>query len=1002
MTAVLPPDILLPEESDTSWRRLIVLLEPWFTNRGDPHSLRLAVSAGRNAVRDTYRGHSERVSRLGFLGSALQALHEHTGDMGALEEAIEISAAAAQEARTAEDTAQSLTGLALCLRLQAERTGGLQPLRRAIDVYRRALTVIPEGHDQRDVLLGGLSVALRRLYDVTGDPAALEEAVTMSSAAVDAGSEGDPGRVVSLVNHGNVLLAQFERTGSQSVLNEAIATARRAASAAPPHTLLRWSCLSNVGLLLQTQFEQTGDLTALEESIEVGRAVVAATPEGHPDAARYQSALATRLRDRFARTGDLSALDEAISLGEVAVRTTPADHPIRGIFLGAQAGALQAKARHTGDPDLLMEAIDCYRLAARAIADRQRVAALTNLTGALCAYFDRTGETAALEEAVAVGGQALAEVSDHAPHRALCQLNLARALTIQAEDTGDDLLIEEAVVLLEAAAATESARPMIRVEAARGVGRLAMLLGQTERAAQGYALAVRLLPRLAARSLAWADATHWLAEYARLAGDAAACAVAVGRPEEAVELLETGRGVLLAQSMEARTDLTELRERDEDLADRFSYLCGRLDADEGAREDAIESAGARDDEGIRESTGISAPDQRRELAEELVTLIARIRTLPGLDRFLLPLRAADLLAEAHDGPIVMINISEYRCDALILTDKGVQVQELPDLTAADVRARLDAMHQALGRTSSAPRDSRQAEQVMHATLGWLWDAVTGPILQRLSITGGPDAGQDLGRVWWVPCGTLAFFPLHAAGHHRDEPGPERRTVVDRVVSSYSATVRALTHARARAARRPAGNPKMVAVAMPRTPGAGNLPGTLRELDHLSRLFPDIDRLVGEDATRDAVLSGIAAGTWAHFACHAAADPADPSGSHLLVHDHARRPLTVLDVSRLRLDKCELAYLSACNTAITAPEVADECVHAVTAFQLAGYPYVVGTLWEINDAVAAEIAAVVYEDLAAGGSDPARSGRCLHRATRMVRDRYPHLPTLWAAHIHMGA
>ncbi|MBO4273127.1 CHAT domain-containing protein [Microbispora triticiradicis] len=999
--AVLPPDVLMPEESDTSWRRLVLLFGSWLENRGNPHILRLAVSAVRNAVRGTRVGQPERVDHLCFLVAVLHDLFEHTGDLAALEEAVRAGTLAAAEARTAEERATSLNGLAVCLRARYERTNEFQSLEQAVVASRHALSATREGGAKRATLLNELGICLRLLYDRGGDPALLDEAVRISSEAVETMPEDLPAFAIALVNHGNALRARFERTGDQSLLNRAIAATRRAADVAPPRSPLWRSCLYSVGLMLETQFQQTGDLPALLEAIDVGRVVAAGTPQGHGDTALHQSGLAVKLRELFARTRDLTALDEAIAFGRAAAETVPHGHPHRGLYLTNLAAALKAKAAVSGDLQVLRQAIGCLRLAADVASGPHRVVALTNMTGALSAYFDETGETAALEEAIAAGRRALAEAPGGASYRALCHLNLAAALSTRGQVAGDDRQVEEAIGLLEAAAATEDARPALRVEAGRGAGRLAMLLGRAERAADAYALAVRLLPRLAARGLDRADASHWMAEYGRLAGDAAACAVAAGRAEEAVELLETGRGVLLAQSMDARTDLTDLRERDAGLADRFAYLCGRLDADESADESAGGRAGGSAGEGAGERTP-GRPDVRRELAEELTTLIARIRTLPGLERFLLPLETARLLEEAREGPIVLINVSEYRCDALILASAGVRVQELPGLTLTEIHDRLAEMREALDRRSFARRDRQRAEQVMLTTLAWLWDTVTGPVLQGLGILGGPDEGRDHPRIWWVPCGALAYFPLHAAGHHLDEPGAGRRTVIDRVASSYSATVRGLLHARGRAARHVAGRPEMLVVAMPRTPEASDLEGARREFDEITGLFPAMDGLVGEEATHDAVVSRLAASDWVHFACHAVTDPADPSGSRLLLHDHASRPLTVLEISRLRLDRCAFAYLSACDTAVTVPELADECVHAVTAFQVAGYPHVVGTLWKIDDATAAEIAGKVYEDLASNGSDPARAGLCLHRATRVIRDRYPRLPTLWAAHVHMGA
>ena len=60
---------------------------------------------------------------------------------------------------------------------------------------------------------------------------------------------------------------------------------------------------------------------------------------------------------------------------------------------------------------------------------------------------------------------------------------------------------------------------------------------------------------------------------------------------------------------------------------------------------------------------------------------------------------------------------------------------------------------------------------------------------------------------------------------------------------------------------------------------------------------------------------------------------------------------------------QLAYLSACDTAITSTAgLIDEAIHLTTAFQLAGFPHVIGTLWEINDELAVTIADAFYTTL----------------------------------------
>jgi hypothetical protein len=976
----------------TLWDPLIAALDVWLDTGGDPCRLRLAVGAARNAVNDS-TGLGRRVRYLAFLGKAWIRLFESTGDTAALKEATAATRAAVTEAAEEDpDRPMIMCNLAESLRIRHEHTGDVKALHEAVDLGRSALRHTPEGDGRRYLPLATLSLSLRELYDRTCEPVLLDEATRTAAAALNAAPDGHALPAAFHVNYAGVLQRKFERTGDPAVLNRAIAAARQASRTAAERTPLQRACLYNLSSLLHRQFELTGDMPALDEALGACRTAVRATQLGHPDAPLYRSSLVGQLKDRFRRTGEVAALDEAIAWGQAAWEATPPDHPNAMMYLSNLALALKAKAEHTGELPALRDAIEMQRQAARMAAEAGRDPSplLTNLVSSLLRYFEHTSETAALDEAIAAGRAAVTAAPEDHSGRSLHEINLALVLSTRGLATGDHHMVDEAISLLEAAAVRSSARTAARVHAAGEWGRLAMHTGQTERAARGYALAVQLLPRLASRGLIRADATHWLAEHSELAADAAACAVRTGRADHAVELLEAGRGVLLAQTLESRTDLTDLEENHAKLADRFSYLCARLDADATTEADP---AG-------------NAADQRREFAEELSGMVAHIRTLPGLGGFLQPPEAAQLSAEAHGGPIAVINISRYGCHAFILTTDGVQAQELPALDYPTVHDQLAMMRNALKRVDCSEAERHKAENALHSILAWLWDAVTGPVLERLGMTSSPQDVTAWPRIWWVPCGPLAYFPLHAAGHHLEEAPDSRtrRTVMDRVISSYAPTVRTLAHARTRQERpkhTSSAPPRVLAVAMPYTPGAPDLPGAQREFRQLAELFPGTEGLVGKNATRDAVLIRLPTTPWVHFACHAGTDPADPSRSHLLVHDHDHKRLSVLDISRLRLEDSEFAYLSACSTAVTAPELVDESIHVVTAFQLAGYSHVVGTLWEVDDRVGSEIAEHVYASLASCGSDATTAGTCVHHATRLIRQRYPHIPTLWAAHIHTG-
>ncbi|MEV0027839.1 CHAT domain-containing protein [Nocardia sp. NPDC050793] len=159
-------------------------------------------------------------------------------------------------------------------------------------------------------------------------------------------------------------------------------------------------------------------------------------------------------------------------------------------------------------------------------------------------------------------------------------------------------------------------------------------------------------------------------------------------------------------------------------------------------------------------------------------------------------------------------------------------------------------------------------------------------------------------------------------------------------------------------------------------------------------------------TRDTVLNLLTECTIAHFACHGVVDPVDPSQSRMLLHDHADSPFTVDALAPIHLDHARLAYLSACETALTYhAHLIDESIHLASAFQLAGYRHVVGTLWPIDDRTSVTIADTFYAKITPGEGgemETDRAALALHDAVRALRDDFPTTPVLWACYTHTGA
>jgi hypothetical protein len=362
----------------------------------------------------------------------------------------------------------------------------------------------------------------------------------------------------------------------------------------------------------------------------------------------------------------------------------------------------------------------------------------------------------------------------------------------------------------------------------------------------------------------------------------------------------------------------------------------------------------------------------------------------------------------------------------VVTTDRIAVVELRGLTMHALAGNVRAFQEALAVMTdqgSAERSRVAAQESMLGILAWLWDTAAGPVLGALGYDRVPTAGAPWPRVWWVTGGLLGLLPIHAAGYHGDEHAGA--AVMDRVVSSYTPTIRALRYSRQRARAVTGPDSRSLIVAMATTPGLpnGDLPGVPGEVSGILSLLSDpvllsepgpgqvAGLLAGPLPTKANVLRALPGCTIAHFACHGATDSADPSRSMLFLHDHASDPLTVASLSPVDLASARLAYLSACRTASavsasSVPEngLLDEALQLATAFQLAGFPSVVGTLWEVSDRTAVVIAESFYRALrdARGELAVGDAARALHDAVRTRRGAFPGTPFLWAAYLHVGA
>ncbi|WP_345074797.1 CHAT domain-containing protein [Phytohabitans flavus] len=972
-----------------------------FEHRGDPADLDGAIELLRAAVNGSTDADPSMLPARANLGTALLACFQHRSDAGALEEAIALLRTVVDETEADDPRlAIRLSNLANSLRSHFEQWGDQQILLEAARMGQRAIEVAAS-QPERAAYQSSLGQSLRLLFEETGQDGYLDEAVTVSRDAVanTVESHVDLGRRRS--NLGILLLTRLRRTGRRIDLDEAVAAMRSAMQGRPTTNPDHALTLSNLGIALLTQFHYTGRRADLVEATAHTRTAVQVTPSDHPDRLMLLSNLGSVLQSRFEYDGIRDDLAETVRLLERAVTQLPPESRLRATVASNLSVVLAGQLGTAKEPDA-DTAVAAVRFARDAVAARpeespSRAIALGNLVGVLVAQAQaRPAETdeAELEEAVSAGREALSLLAGDHPAIAVVQANLATALRTRFERHRSDEDLQEALSLWTRAARLEAATPLHRLTAAREAAETrARWLGPSQ-AVDAYAEAVALLPRLAFRGVAMLDQQQMLRTHAAtLARDAAACAIAAGRNELAVELLEQGRALYWSQLLDLRTDLTAIQARAGALADALADCLAVLEQPGPPGED------------------LHAADARMAAAQRFDDLVDQVRALPPTDdlphpeAFLRPLSYRHIAAELPPGQVAVINISQWRCDALLVSPEGITVVPLGGITdeaITDVAGRyLGALRSFERRSDPAARPAM--EQSISDTLSWLWDHICSPVLAAAGHVAAPQASWP--RLWWCPTGALALLPLHASGH----PTADHQSVYDRVVSSYVPTLRAFGPSAARAASK---EPKILVVAVPEVAGGAQPPGSgllspAEDIATIRRYFRPEARTIldGEQATRTAVLEQLDRHRWLHASCHGTQDLADPAKGGLVPYDVMTSGLiSTIDLTGPRQTGGELAFLSACKTATVGVTQPDEAITVAAALQYTGWRHTVGTLWSVWDMPSAAIAKTFYAALFAHSEVSAdRSAYALHDAVRELRDSetYAARPSTWAPYVHFG-
>ena len=418
-----------------------------------------------------------------------------------------------------------------------------------------------------------------------------------------------------------------------------------------------------------------------------------------------------------------------------------------------------------------------------------------------------------------------------------------------------------------------------------------------------------------------------------------------GSAKEALLALENGRGIIAGLVISSRSDISRLKQTNEQLYNRYMEL----------RNAVSSPLSSRDESGNTTNDSIATAISRRDQdLLDLERVEKEIRSLKDLSHFHTSQSVAELMRLAQFGPIVCFNATERASTAFMVTTSGIRSVLLPGLKYEDLQTHVSLLVRGRSITIGKSSDTDRRNEKLRIILGWLWREAVEPVLSALGLISFKTPAR-LPRLWWVTCGLMGLLPLHAAGSGW---GTSRENTLSHVVSSYIPTFKALAYARQRV--KPLSR-KLLVVSMPNAPGFKRPLRVEKEVKEVKAHFDSPVLL--NSPSREEVRESLKSANIAHFICHGTSEAFNPSNSGLVLTDGR---LTVRDPAALSLDQAQIAYLSACSTADNKTrDLVDESIHIASAFNLPGFPHVVGTFWPASNKIAENVAPKFYEILNEG-------------------------------------
>lgn len=694
---------------------------------------------------------------------------------------------------------------------------------------------------------------------------------------------------------------------------------------------------------LGSSFRRTGILRELDESIELLSGAFTKAIASDPNRPMIQGNLGVSYGMRGERLRNIEDATRAVDNLTEATELMRADHPSLWTLRLQLAHSLTLRCRLGGVDGDLDRAIEVYTEIASLIPAAARPQFLSDYGSALSNRAGRDGDVRESQRAIALIRQAVAEVPAGSPYEAIMGNVLGVSLRTHFKMTHDKESKTAAVAAFRSAMAKCEASSintaLLLAENWGGWAFDSQSWGECVEAFQGCFHAMR---RLVASQQTLNDKETALSKFEIVSSRLAYALGKLGRYEEAVEALDGGRGLVLAEALDqTKAELDALSHANPDLHKRYMEARESLQLN-------------------REIGSVSAMLSAKEASLAIDSLLTEIRSISGYERFLLPMQIAEAKEAARERPIVYLSATSAGGTCLIVRESGnVDWAELPNLCSNNVAERLDRLIEASDQATAEEQAIRMWQDCLEDTLDWLWNVALAEVTDKLA---------PANAAWIVAGGRIGMLPLFAA-----KSKSSASAALDRISFISLPNVRSIRMKRVADGEVGPG----LVIEEPKPVTAPPLPGAVFESKIIKNLS-NAEVLAGKAATHGVVLNALQQQRpFVHFAGHAMADIWNPLESGMLVADDQR-----IKVSDLMTRRCgaKLVVIAACQSGQIGLRLPDESFGLPAGLIQSGAHSVIASLWVVHDCATLLLMAQFY-----ASRNTVNDAQSLQRAQIWLRD-----------------